>query len=281
MFMVCKYKSQVWCLLVISILVTLPKNVNAMTGGQDGGGGDSYVQDFIHVAEFEVLPWIEKKGNQLYPSVSAQAFRMAVSDLIVGRTIWSEDIVFETCDGSQRGRVVDACYNYTKNELMISRTRYPLAINNSAIKRKLVAHEIFRKMKLEGDDYALSNQMKFDDIIPNTQKGPLNARCLLSYENAKGETENHFISTQGETEGVLTSTPLARQVEISIKSDFIAQLISYSADSNQLARIYIVGFGAPFQTHAAIEPGKSSSVALDRGMNKDLKSLNANCELFQ
>lgn len=263
-------------LLVLLALAALPKVVSANTGGQDGGGGDSYVQDFIKVAEFEVLPWIETHGNEVYPSVDAKAFKAAVENLVAGKTIWSEEVVYETCDGSQSGRIVDACYNYDKNDLIISRTRYPLAINNSAIKRRIVAHEIFRKMKLEGDDYYLSNQLRFGDILPNPKNGPVNARCFLSYENADSKTESHFISSQGKSEGKKKTFGSSSEIEFVFPPDFIVQLITYS--NAQLPLIAIVGYNAIFETTATIEPGKSTSVSMFKGQ---VQGLSADCELFQ
>lgn len=263
---------------------------SAKDGGQDGGGGDSFVQDFIQVAKSELLPWIVKNGSNMFPAVDSHLFEKSILDLVEDKTITSDEVVYESCDGSQIGRIVEICYNYKTNVIVISRTRYPLEMKKSAIKRKLVAHELFRKLRLEGDGYSLSNQMHFDDLVPEDNGQQLKARCVLGYEGPDETTESHLIATHGKTEGERVNTGYGIQTELSMKPYFIAQLITYSPASNIQPRIYLVAYETPFQSFGVIEAGGTTRISISRILEEQtdptipfpkIVSLEANCEIFQ
>ncbi len=149
---------------LIFLIVTLLTTGNVFAGGETGGG-DLFILDFTQTAREEIYPWIKEHGSQLTPPVNAESFLEAISP----KDMISMDHVYESCDGSNSGREVDACYNEITKQTVISRTRYPIRMPTSPAKSALVAHEIFRKLKLEGDDYNVSRQMPILLLDPQTQ----------------------------------------------------------------------------------------------------------------
>lgn len=139
----------------IFFIFLVSQTVLSKDGGEGSGGGDSYTQDFITVAENEIYPWLKDNGHKLNPQVDAEEFLKNIDPT----KIESDKHVFESCDGSGTGREVEVCYNGHTDQFFISRTRYPLASSNSPSKRGLIAHEIFRKMKIEGDKYEVTRQI--------------------------------------------------------------------------------------------------------------------------
>ncbi|HEY8271150.1 MAG TPA: hypothetical protein VIG33_09710 [Pseudobdellovibrionaceae bacterium] len=69
------------------------------------------------------------------------------------------DQKFEGIPLSTRDRAVEACYDGV-DLIYLSSSKYPLAAKNSLEKRRLIAHEVFLKMGLEGDDWKLSTELK-------------------------------------------------------------------------------------------------------------------------
>lgn len=140
-------------ILVALAALVLSPNAHASKGG---GGGDSYTLDFISIAQRQLFPWLAKNGGQLKPSVDAVKF-IAALDF---KKIVSVDHASESCDGTNRGREVEACFDNVSGNIYLSRARYLIAAPESdKAKIALVAHEIFRKMGIEGDDYGVSTQM--------------------------------------------------------------------------------------------------------------------------
>jgi hypothetical protein len=130
----------------------------AKSGGSiDGGGGDKYVIDFISIALNTIRPWLEKNGRQL--NVDSEAFSKNVDPKIIS----SQDHVYESCNETTGGREVEACYNYKEDKIRLSRTMYNIEDQSNA-KIALVAHEIFRKMNIEGDNYEITKSSLFKNI---------------------------------------------------------------------------------------------------------------------
>jgi hypothetical protein len=127
----------------------------AQAGNEGSGGGDEYTLDFIKIAVNEIYPWLKENGDKLNPQVDADSFLKAIEP----KNIESLPRVFESCDGSGQGREVEACYNGLTKRISISRALYPLELSNYAPKRGLIAHEIFRKMRIEGDSYEVTRQI--------------------------------------------------------------------------------------------------------------------------
>lgn len=135
----------------------------ALAEGPSGtGGGDQFVRDFVAVATQEVYPYLKNFGKSLDRRVEAEDFLLAVNP----KDIESQNRVYEKCDPrshEEKEREVEVCYNADLDRYYISRTLYPLKQMNMASKRALVAHEIFRKMGIEGDGYEVSKQMPILD----------------------------------------------------------------------------------------------------------------------
>ena len=148
------------------------KETNAL-GGSDRGGGDEFVADFLKVANQEIIPWIRTNGKDLNPPVEEKHF----AETLAALRILSVEKTFESCHFkevnskllaiklSKKDREVSACFDGA-GDIFLSRSHYPIAVINSSAKRALVAHEIFRKMGLEGDQYELTKQMY--DMDSNT-----------------------------------------------------------------------------------------------------------------
>ena len=153
--------------IAMLILFTHAALCVADNGPGGTGGGDEYTLDFVQTATQQIYPWLKAHGNSLVPKVNADDFLMTTNP----ENIISEYQVFESCDGSNGGREVEACFNSITNKIHLSRTLYPLNIKNSSGKLGLVAHEIFRKMKLEGDKYEITRQLSIVAIPGNQGQG--------------------------------------------------------------------------------------------------------------
>jgi hypothetical protein len=146
-----KFSTQAIAGLTLLALIQ-PVLARAGKGGETSGGGDEYVADFIQTAAREVYPILKDQKM-----VMAGSFLKAAD---ATRAV-SQERVFESCDESNQGREVAVCYNSQKDMFYISRTRYPLNEKTSVAKRALTAHEIFRRMKIEGDQYEISSRIDF------------------------------------------------------------------------------------------------------------------------
>jgi hypothetical protein len=150
-------------------------------GVSSGGGGDQYTADFINFAENEVYPWLKKNGQRIQPPVDAENFRQKIQDLT--EIIESRDVVYESCDESTNGRIVAACYNSVTDTFQLNRKLYPLDVKISPSKRLLVMHEIFRRMKIEGDKYEITRKLTL-----NTTNPQLTLTCMIRYYQEAGFT---------------------------------------------------------------------------------------------
>lgn len=163
---------------------TAPKSEGSSRGGAGNtGGGDEYTADFVNTARLEIYPWLKEHGSTLKPAVDAEEFMKAVDP----ENIVSSPQVFESCQfqvideglpsqkivgvpKSKEDRSVPACYNSDVGKIYLSRSRYPIVLRNSSPKRGLIAHEVFRKMGLEGNAYEISSQMSIVNV-PRTVPG--------------------------------------------------------------------------------------------------------------
>lgn len=128
------------------------KNLVARSKGPGGtGGGDDFTLDFITTATLELPSLLRTEWKNKVPHMKIDEIEKTLDP----SKIRSAKKVYESCDESNQGREVVVCFNKNTKEFVISRSLYP--INQSSIaKIKLVAHEIFRKLGLEGDGYELT-----------------------------------------------------------------------------------------------------------------------------
>lgn len=182
--------------VLLTVLAITPTFAKEKMGAGSSGGGDSYVLDFIKTANLYVLPWLKKNENSMDFVIDEAAFKEAVNP----REILSIDQVFESCDGSQKGREVEACFNAKTGLTYLSRTRYRLGDYSNA-KLGFVAHEVFRKMGIEGDNYEVTKKLKESmtldnskDVLPGNYSaiGPM---CDVHLEVNQAQTEKEFIVT--------------------------------------------------------------------------------------
>lgn len=160
---------------VIFLLNFVVNNSTAAVGSGVRGGGDQFVLDFVRTANLEIYPWMKKNQSRL-KGFSADEFIRAVDP----EKIQSIDKVFESCDGSDQGREVDACYNQELDKIFLSRSKYPIFNINFPAKRGLIIHEILRRLGLEGNGYQLTSQMVFDDLPSPGIEIPLTAFSTTS-----------------------------------------------------------------------------------------------------
>jgi hypothetical protein len=131
------------------------------TGPGSGGGGDPVTTDFLSTIDNEVIPWLEVHGSELPSPVDAQKFKSYVNPT---RVVVIPD-VYESCDGTTKGRNVVGCYNTQEKIWFLSRNFYPIDYLNSPMKRNFIMHEIFRAMGIEGDGYEQTRTiLKFQTI---------------------------------------------------------------------------------------------------------------------
>lgn len=163
---------------------TLMGHAALAEGGSSTGGGDAYVRDFVATATQEVYPWLLEQGISLKPKIDAETFLRAVNP----RDMQSADHVYEKCNPTAKAaneREVQVCYSQENDRYYISRTMYPLDVKSSA-KRALVAHELFRKMKIEGDLYEISRQMPIENQEADHKK-ITDIQCSIEHSQFKTE----------------------------------------------------------------------------------------------
>ncbi len=163
-----------WAVLGIALM-----HQSFAKSGESSGGGDEYTLDFIKTATQVVYPWLMENGKTLSPAVDANAFLLATSP----KDISSIDKVYESCDGSDTGREVEACYSGTSGKIYLSLSRYVVSAKPTPAKIGLVSHEIFRKMGIEGDGYEITKQMPIAQEKPAVQTihiGGINSTDCLS-----------------------------------------------------------------------------------------------------
>ena len=117
------------------------------------GGGKGCRAEILHVTN-EVADWIAVYGNLLSPRLSKYEFLEAAASGGIVDT--DEDLRFN-------GEKVDALFDGKKIVVQCNR----FLGNTYDVRKRVMAHEVFRKMGLEGDDYEVSRQMDFIHDIRN------------------------------------------------------------------------------------------------------------------
>lgn len=117
--------------------------------GGNTGGGAGCVADFMATA-YELNSWLLTNGSNLNPPIDANAFHSVVDAKIIIPTI--EDL------RANNGSVVDARYE-SENDIIKVRCDRLQANTKSGLWR-VVGHEFFRRMGIEGDGYELTQQIQ-------------------------------------------------------------------------------------------------------------------------
>lgn len=146
--------------LFLSLVMTFAIS-NSALASKDRGGGDGYRADFVKVAH-TVYDWL---GNhpEFNKKVSADAFLLAIDPDKIQST--SEQLYYKALP-------VDATYDYNSQVITIYRTGWDHEADSE--KLKLTAHELFRKMGVEGDGYELSSQImnaQVSNIVSQLKEG--------------------------------------------------------------------------------------------------------------
>jgi hypothetical protein len=152
-------------------LMAIAQAAVAISGS--GNGGDEYALDFIKIATLDIYPCLQQYGDQFNPKVDADGFLKAVdphsvasvahvyeSCVVVVRNRGQKNQHLESVPQGARDREVEACHDPQSNMIYLSRALYPVRVEQSLAKRGVIAHEIFRKLGLEGDDYQTSSQFE-------------------------------------------------------------------------------------------------------------------------
>lgn len=155
-------------------------------GPDVSGGGDTHVLEFIRIAKTQIYPWLLKNGHLLQPKVDPETF---INTLKTSK-IASLSEVRESCDGSKKGREVEACYNDDLQMIYISKKRFPAGGELSSTRTRLVAHEIFRRMHLpEGDAYNLSIQIVTESRLVKTEYVQPEIAFMYTFSRQKKATD--------------------------------------------------------------------------------------------
>jgi hypothetical protein len=223
-------------------------SMNLRSGGTSGtsGGGDRFTTDFARTAEKEIYPWLKVHGAGITPPVDAEAFRLAIDP----EAMVSVDHVYESCRfvlvnegrpdqhlqavpqnlNGQADREREACYSAETKLIYISRARYPLTMQNSAPKRGLIAHEIFRKMGIEGNEHRISKQISILQVpVPGANGYVHNANECTALLNVMSSLTNSYVdvlkicykleqSSQVQSPLYLQEAAIARQIESTFAS---------------------------------------------------------------
>lgn len=141
-------------------------------GGSSSGGGTDLLTDFVINAEQEVLPWIIEYANLVEPKIDIEKFKANIDMSRMSQA----PVVYPSCFDKNRITIekeepVAACYNQEQDWTYLSESMYPVDVKISPSKRGLIAHEIFRRMKLEFNDYTIVRQIPmFSDKDLQTHK---------------------------------------------------------------------------------------------------------------
>lgn len=138
------------------------KKANALEniGGSSSGGGTDLLTDFVNNAEQEVLPWILEYANLVEPRIDVEKFKASIDMNRMSQV----PVVYPSCFAEHRLKnqnedPVAACYNQEQDWTYLSESMYPVDIKMSPSKRGLIAHEIFRRMNIEFNDYTIVRQI--------------------------------------------------------------------------------------------------------------------------
>lgn len=118
------------------------------------GGGDAVVQDFV-VSAYGAHKLLQDMGGRITPSVDLAKFKS---------TIAADHIEATDTKLMIKGAEVTAFYDQATDKISVNRSRWR-EINKAPEKQRLAAHEIFRRMGLNDDDYQISKQLPDKDVI--------------------------------------------------------------------------------------------------------------------
>ena len=155
--------SGIQCVLLMTLLFA---SFAYAKGPGSTGGGKGCRADFMRSA-FVTSQWLETNGSKLNPQISSNDFLVEVDP----------DKIVETPDEDlqDRGEPVSAYYDGEKIKVRCDR----LEAETSDARQRVIAHEIFRKMGVEGDLYEVSRQI---DII--NSKSQYHVECDVKYTNS-------------------------------------------------------------------------------------------------
>lgn len=159
--------------IVFSCILIFLQTAAGEDGVGSGGGGDQYTIDFMKTLIDETHPWLVKNLWQMKKQIDAKEFLKNIEE--IASRVESLPEVYESCDGSKKGREVAICYNYVTDKFYINRSMYPLDVRQSTSKILLTMHEIFRRMRLEGDKYELTRQLSVGSTNPALMAG-----CIIN-----------------------------------------------------------------------------------------------------
>lgn len=168
-----------FCMLISMVsAVIISQSALARPGGDHSGGGSGCLAEFMRTA-YEFSEWLDLKGAQLHPPVRGNQFLLELDPKAIKFT--DEDLRYQ-------GNPVDAFWN--GSHILVRCDR--LIPNSFESRRKVVAHEIFRKMGLEGDHYEISRQIwsdkQFAPAAGVLYENPLSIR--FSYVDGRQGTRN-------------------------------------------------------------------------------------------
>lgn len=132
-------------LIIVSTLIISSITPTALAGPGGTGGGSGCRAEFMSVG-YEFSLWLNEHGAKLQPQINGSDFLQEIDPNIIIST--EENLTYT-------GSPVDAYWDGQKIKVRCDR----FLNNNLENRRRVVAHEIFRKMKIEGDDYRISRQI--------------------------------------------------------------------------------------------------------------------------
>lgn len=131
--------------MVIAISMSAAMKAKATEGGNSGGGGSGCMAAIMRNVT-DVSNWLRNNGHLLNPVITSKNFNDAAK---------TEIFKFTNANLNYMGNPVDAYYD--GNSILIRCDR--LIKNDPSTQRALIAHELFRHLKVEGDEYEVSRQI--------------------------------------------------------------------------------------------------------------------------
>ena len=118
-----------------------------LSGGVDTGGGSGCMAEFMR-AGYQVSDWLTNNGQKLQPPVRSDDFLRQIDPSIIVEVPADQPLDYH-------GNPVDAYF--TGTQILVRCDRF--LGRDTTIRQRVVAHEIFRRMGLEGDAYEISRQI--------------------------------------------------------------------------------------------------------------------------
>lgn len=130
------------------IILQLALSVTAFAGPGSSGGGDAVKLDFL-VAADQALLAVTKQQNEFTPKVDVELFKNTIK---ADHILSTDDVLYHD------GKKVDAYYDKTTDVIKVNRAGWQ-AIPTSIEKMRLAAHEVFRRMGADDNQYQLSKRL--------------------------------------------------------------------------------------------------------------------------